>query len=123
MVFRIVADLLVLIHFAFVLFVAFGGFVVIRWPRLAWIHLPVAIYGAVIEFVGFICPLTPLENRFRRMGGEAGYAGGFVEEYIVGILYPPGLSREISIALGLIVIALNVIAYALVLRRRSRQEP
>lgn len=123
MIFRIVADVLVLIHLAFVVFVAFGGFLVIRWRRLAWIHLPVALYGAVIEFVGFICPLTPLENRFRHLGGEAGYAGGFVDEYVVRILYPAGLTREVSIALGVIVIALNVIAYATAARLRSRRDP
>lgn len=118
MTYRIAADFVVLTHFAFVLFVALGGFLVIRWNRLAWVHLPVALYGCIVEFVGFVCPLTPLENHLRRLGGEAGYKGGFVEEYIIRVLYLEGLTREIGIMLGLTVVVLNVIAYAIVLRRR-----
>jgi hypothetical protein len=119
MFYRIAADLVVLIHFAFVLFVALGGFLVIRWRRLGWTHLPIAVYGTVIEFVGFICPLTPLENSLRRRGGESGYTGGFVEEYVIRILYPEGLTRRVEIILGVAVIVLNAIAYAFVMRRWS----
>ncbi len=115
---RIAADVVVLIHFAFVLFVAFGGFLVIRWRRFAWIHLPVATYGVVIEFIGFVCPLTPLENWLRRRGGEAGYDGGFVEEYVMKILYPSGLTRETGITLGILVLVVNAVAYSIVMRRR-----
>lgn len=121
MFYRIAADLVVLAHFAFVIFVALGGFLVIRWKRLAWIHLPIAVYGAVIEFVGFICPLTPLENRLRQRGGESGYSGGFVEEYVMSFLYPEGLTREVTITLGVLVIVLNVIAYTIVMYRSGRQ--
>ena len=117
MLFRLAADAVVLTHFAFVLFVVFGGFLVIRWKKLAWIHLPIAIYGATIEFVGWICPLTPLENRLRRLGGEAGYEGGFVEHYIMRILYPEGLTPSVSIALGVGVVLINVVAYWLARRK------
>lgn len=119
MFYRIAADLVVLVHFAFVLFVALGGFLVIRWNGLAWVHLPVAIYGAVIEFIGFLCPLTPLENWLRRKGGQAGYDGGFVETYLMKILYPDGLTRRVEITLGIIVIVLNVIAYGIAIKRRT----
>jgi hypothetical protein len=119
MFFRIAADLVVLTHFAFVLFVVLGGFLVIRWNRLAWVHLPIAVYGAVIEFVGFVCPLTPLENRLRLRGGQAGYDGGFVETYVMTILYPDGLTRRVEITLGILVIVVNVVAYAIASRRRQ----
>ncbi len=117
MLYRALADLVLVVHFAFVLFVVFGGLLALRWPRLAWVHIPVALYGALIEFVGFICPLTPLEVWLRRLGGEAGYDGGFIERYITAALYPTGLTREIQLALGLGVLVLNAIVYAFVWRR------
>lgn len=123
MFYRIAADFIVLAHFAFVLFVALGGFLVVRWKRLAGIHLPIAIYGVIIELVGFVCPLTPLENRLRRLGGEAGYEGGFVETYVMKILYPEGLTRRAAITLGVLVIVINVIAYAIVIQRHRRARP
>ena len=116
--FRAAADLVLVIHLAFVLFVVLGGLLVLRWPRLAWVHVPVAIYGALIQFIGFTCPLTPLEVWLRRRGGEAGYNGGFIEQYITATLYPSGLSREAHIALGVGVLLLNGIVYALWLRTR-----
>lgn len=119
--YRIAADLVLITHFAFVLFVVLGGFLVIRWPRLAWVHLPVAAYGAVIEFLGFICPLTPLENSLRRRGGEAGYSGGFIEHYITATIYPSGLTRGIQLVLGVGVLVLNAVVYAGVVRRWNRK--
>ena len=118
MLFRGLADLVLLVHLLFVVFVVVGGLLVLRWPRLVWVHVPVALYGALIEFVGFICPLTPLEIWLRRRGGEAGYEGGFVEHYVTAALYPTGLTREIQIAIGVGVLVLNAIVYAVVLRRR-----
>lgn len=111
MIYRLAADLVVVIHFLFVLFVVFGGALVLSRPRIALIHLPVALYGALIEFGSWICPLTPLENWLRRRGGEAGYAGGFVEHYILPILYPGGLTRGVEIALGLAVLVINGFFY------------
>jgi hypothetical protein len=120
MLYRGLADLVLVVHLAFVMFVVLGGLLALRWPRVAWVHVPVAVYGAVIEFVGFICPLTPLEIWLRRLGGEAGYEGGFVEQYITAAIYPTGLTREIQLALGLGVLVLNAIVYAIVWRRRKR---
>lgn len=119
--YRIGADVVLIVHFLFVLFVIFGGLLVIRWPRVAWVHVPVAIYGVVIEFLGFICPLTPLENSLRERGGEAGYSGGFIEHYITATIYPSGLTRRIQIVLGVGVLVLNVGIYAIVTRRARRQ--
>lgn len=118
--FRGAADLVLVVHFAFVAFVVLGGLLVLRWPKVAWVHVPIALYGATIEFLGFICPLTPLENSLRRRGGEAGYAGGFVEHYITAALYPTGLTREIQIALGCLVLALNAAIYGYWIWRRRR---
>ena len=117
---RALADLVLVVHLAFVLFVVLGGLLALRWPRVAWAHAPVAIYGATIEFVGFVCPLTPLEVWLRRRGGEAGYEGGFVEHYVTAALYPSGLTREVQVALGVAVLALNAVVYAAYAKRRRR---
>lgn len=114
------ADLVVLIHLGFILFVVGGGLAVLRWPRAAWLHLPAAAWGAGIVLFGGVCPLTPLENALRRAAGQAGYEGGFIEHYLMPILYPVGLTREVQIVLGLLVIAVNLALYAIVLTRRRR---
>jgi len=120
--FRLAADAVVLVHFAFVIFVIAGGFIVLRWPRGAWIHVPAAIWGAAIEFGGWVCPLTPLENFLRTAAGQAGYAGGFIEHYIVRILYPPGLTSALQIALGTLVVAANAVVYGIAFHRlRARK--
>jgi hypothetical protein len=108
----------VALHFAFVLFVALGGLLVLRWPAIAWAHLPAALWGAGIELSGGICPLTPLENWLRRHGGEAGYSGGFVEHYLLPVLYPQGLSRSAQLVLGCGVLILNGTIYLRLLKRR-----
>jgi hypothetical protein len=115
------ADLVVIVHAAFVAFVVIGGLLVLRWPRLAWVHIPAAVWGALIEFAGWICPLTPLENSLRARAGEAGYAGGFVEHYILPVLYPAGLTRTTQYVLGTIVLVINIIVYTILLRRRWRR--
>jgi uncharacterized membrane protein YhhN len=112
------ADLVVALHFLFVVFVVLGGLLVLRWPKVAYLHIPTAVYGAAIEFFGWVCPLTPLENSLRREAGQAGYSGGFIEHYILPVLYPSALTREIQLLLGFLVIALNVAIYAYVVRRR-----
>jgi uncharacterized membrane protein YhhN len=117
----LLADLVVAAHFAFVLFVVFGGLLVLRWPRVAYLHIPAAVWGAAIEFAGWICPLTPLENWLRRQAGSAGYSGSFIEHYILPILYPSALTREIQLVLGFLVIAVNLTIYACVFRRTARQ--
>lgn len=118
MFYRFLADLVVVLHFGFVLFVVLGGLFALRWPRAAWIHLPAAIWGAGIEFMQGICPLTPLENHLRRLGGDAGYSGGFVAHYVLPVLYPSGISQGVQIGLGIFAVAINVAIYTVVWRRR-----
>lgn len=114
---RLAADAVVVIHFLFVAFVVLGGLLVLRWPKVAYLHIPAAMWGAAIELAGGICPLTPLENSFRRQAGEAAYSAGFIEHYVLPVLYPAALTRNTQILLGVFVIALNVAIYAYVLRR------
>jgi Protein of Unknown function (DUF2784) len=120
--YRLLADTVVVIHFGFVLFVVLGGLLVLRWKRAAWVHLPCAAWGALIEFGGWICPLTPLEQNLRALGREPGYAGGFVEHYIVSLMYPAGLTRWMQVLIGLFVIAVNAFVYWRAFGRHRRRE-
>jgi hypothetical protein len=122
MLYRLSADLVLIVHLAFVLFVLLGGFLVLRRPGLMRFHLPAVVWGALIEFVGVFCPLTPLEVALRELGGGAGYEDGFIEHYITAVLYPSGLTREIQIVLGSAVLVLNaaIYGYLLLRQRRSR---
>ena len=113
----LLAALIVFIHLSFVIFATLGGVLAIRWPRIAWLHLPCAAWAAFVEFSGQICPLTPLENALRRHAGLDYYSGDFVANYIFPVLYPEGLTRPAQIAVGGFVVVLNVIAYTWVLRR------
>jgi len=106
----LLADLIAAIHFSFILFVIFGGFLVLKWRKLIWLHLPAAMWGALIEFAGWICPLTSLETQLRWASG-GGYASSFIEHYIIPIIYPSALTREIQMSLGLAVILLNLFVY------------
>jgi hypothetical protein len=110
-VYNFLADFVVVLHVCFVLFVVLGGFLVLWKDSMAWCHIPAVMWGAGIEFFGWICPLTPLENMLREKGGDAGYATGFVEHYIVPILYPAIFAREMQIGLGMIVLGVNVAVY------------
>jgi hypothetical protein len=112
----ILADLIVVIHFGFILFVIFGGLLVLKWPKLIWLHLPAAIWGALIEFTGWLCPLTTVENRLRSFHGSD-YSGGFIEHYLIPVIYPSELTRSIQIGLGIAVIVLNVIIYGKFFRK------
>ncbi|MEO4047484.1 DUF2784 domain-containing protein [Pseudomonas sp. CAU 1711] len=109
---RLAADAVVVLHLAFILFVLFGALVVLRWPRLALLHVPAVAWGAAVELLHLYCPLTPLENELRRAAGEAGYAGGFVEHYVIPLIYPPGLTPELQLWLGGLVLLVNLPAYA-----------
>jgi hypothetical protein len=123
MSYRLLADLTLVLHAGFVAFVMLGALLVLRWPRVAWIHLPAVSWGAGIEFLGGICPLTPLENHWRQLAGGDGYAGGFVEHYVMPILYPDGLTRRVQVVLGVLVLVVNVAIYSWALwRRRSRHD-
>jgi hypothetical protein len=117
MLYRLLADCVVLVHVAFVAFVVLGGFLTWRWRGLAWAHVPCALWGIVIEFRGWVCPLTPLENALRARAGVEGYAGGFVEHYIIPVLYPAGLTRPTQAVLGTLVVVVNLIAYGVLVRR------
>jgi hypothetical protein len=110
-----------LTHFAFVLFVILGGLLALRWRRVIWIHLPCAVWAALIEFAGWLCPLTPLENWLRRTAGGSGYTGGFIEHYVIPALYPVGLTRPIQMALGAAVVVINVALYSWILWRHRRE--
>ena len=118
--FRILADTTVVLHLGFVLFVIFGGLLVARCPWIAWIHLPSAVWGAWVEFAGWVCPLTPLENWLRQQGGGPGYTSSFIEHYLTPILYPSSLSRELQWSLGGLVILVNAAVYWLLFCRRDR---
>lgn len=122
MIFRLIADAVVAIHAAFVVFVVTGALLTLRWPRVAWIHIPAAVWGTLIELAGWICPLTPLENHLRVQSGEHGYQTSFVEHYVIPLLYPGTLTRGMQIGLGLAVVALNVGIYAFVLRRHRKRQ-
>lgn len=117
----ILADALVIVHLLFVAFVVAGGFLLVRWPKLAWLHLPAAAWGAYIEFTGGICPLTPLENRLRVLGGGSAYSGDFVERYLLPVLYPGNLTLPLQQVLGGVVVAVNLLAYALAYRAWRRR--
>jgi len=108
---RIIADFLVIIHMAFICFVVLGGLLVMRWKWIAIIHLPSVAWAAFIEFQGWICPLTPLEQHFRHLAGQSGYSGGFIEHYLIPLIYPSGLTRSIQMAIGVFVIIMNMIIY------------
>jgi len=114
---RIAADAVLLVHFAFVAFVVLGGLLLLRWPALAWIHLPAVAWAAIVELAGWVCPLTPLEVTLRQAAGVSGYSGDFLEHYIVALLYPEGLTRTLQVSLGAFVILINVFLYSAVLRR------
>jgi hypothetical protein len=119
MAYRLAADAVVALHLAFVVFAVAGGLLVLRHPRVALLHLPAVAWVAWLELSGALCPLTPLENALRRAAGERGYAGGFIEHYLLPVIYPPGLTADVQTLLGIGAIAINVAVYALAWRRRG----
>lgn len=118
MTYRILADAVLVLHLAFIVFVVAGGLLLWRFPRLPWVHIPAVLWGVGIELSGGICPLTPLENRLRQLGGEAGYTGGFIEHYLLAIIYPPALTPAWQTALGVGLAVFNLVVYARWLRHR-----
>jgi hypothetical protein len=120
MLYRALADLVVILHLVFVAFAVGGAFLVLRWRRLAWVHVPAAIWAALIEFVGWICPLTPFEKELRELGGGSGYADGFVAHYLLPLLYPRGLTREVQIVLGSLVLVVNLGIYGWLIIREVK---
>ncbi|MCS6287868.1 MAG: DUF2784 domain-containing protein [Nitrospira sp.] len=122
--YRLLADLILLLHLTFVLFVVTGGLLLLKWPRLAWLHLPAAIWGAIVEYTGCVCPLTPIENTLRVMAGESAYGSDFIGHYLLPLMYPAGLTRNIQILLGTMVVLVNVTIYWQVFGRpgKGRQQ-
>ena len=120
MTYRLLADAVLVFHLAFIVFVVLGAFLLRRHPRLVWLHLPAALWGAVIEFRGGVCPLTPLENALRALGGDAGYPSGFIAHYLWPLIYPSGLTRELQIGLGLAVVVINLLTYGRWLQGKRR---
>lgn len=115
MPYRLLADFVVVLHGAFVLFAVFGGLAVARWPRLAWFHVPVVAWAGLVELAGWTCPLTPLEIHFLELAGTTDYEGGFVEHYLIPFLYPEHLTRGVQLVLGVAVVSVNAAAYAWIL--------
>ena len=118
MLYGYLADLVLVVHFGFVVFVALGGLLVLRWPNAAWLHVPAALWGVAIEYSGDVCPLTPLEIDWRQRAGEAGYPGGFLDYYVTAVIYPEGLTRGAQIVLGTLVLVGNLAIYAYAIARR-----
>ena len=121
---RIAADAVLVLHLGFIVFALLGAALAIRWRLLPLVHLPAAAWGVYIELSGRICPLTWLENHFRLRAGQAGYSESFIEHYLVALIYPPGLTREIQFAIAGVVLAVNAAIYTwLLLRSRSAARP
>ncbi len=124
MFYWIAANLLVVVHLGFICFVLIGGFLVLRWRWLVFLHIPAVVWGVLIEYRGWLCPLTPWEQQLRQAGGMAGYSGGFIEHYLLPILYPAYVSRDVQLILGTFVIVINLAIYGLLIMRwvRRKQE-
>lgn len=123
MLYRFAADLVLVFHGLFVLFVVIGGLLSLWRPRWSWLHILAALWGATVMLTGMICPLTPLENSLRLAGGQEGYSGGFIEHYITSVIYPEGLTRPVQMGLGGLVILLNAVIYGFIWSRRGRARP
>lgn len=114
----ILAGVIIVAHFLFIAFVAAGGLLVLRWPSLAWVHLPAVVWGVVVELTGWICPLTPLENYLRQLAGKSSYSGDFIEQYLIPVIYPANLTAATQYILGGLVIAVNLVIYTIIIRKQ-----
>jgi hypothetical protein len=125
MLYSIAADILLVLHLAFIVFVMLGGLLLLKWQWFIYLHLPTVVWGILVELQGWLCPLTPLEQQFRTLAGESGYSGGFVQHYLLPIIYPAGLTREVQTILAASVIATNLVIYAVIYvkYRRGRHHP
>lgn len=119
--YQFLADSVLVLHFLFIAFVLGGGLLVRRRPRLAWLHMPAVIWGIVVEMMGWVCPLTPLENKFRALAGANAYSGDFVERYCLPVMYPAGLTPQIQMLLAGVVLVLNGVIYAALIRAHWRR--
>jgi hypothetical protein len=112
--YSIAADALVIVHLVFIVFVMLGGLLLLKWRWLIYLHLPAVAWGILVELFGWLCPLTPLEQRFRILAGETGYSGGFVQHYLLPVIYPAGLTREVQILIAISVITINLVIYSVI---------
>lgn len=122
MLHRFAADAVLVLHLAFILFVVLGGALALRWRWMPLAHLPAAAWGVFIELSGGICPLTPLENRLRLLAGQSGYADSFIEHYLLALIYPAALTRELQFVLAALVVVVNLAIYGMLVVRRRRRE-
>lgn len=120
MSYQIAADFIVFLHFIFIVFVVAGGLLVFKWRWLIWLHIPAALWGSMIAIIGWVCPLTPIENRLRQAGGYEVYSSSFIEQYLIPVIYPSGLNRGMFIAMGVTVILINVIVYTILFIKRDQ---
>jgi drug/metabolite transporter superfamily protein YnfA len=116
-VYNVLANAILLAHLLFIAFVICGGLLVIRWPRLAVVHLPAAVWGAVVEIFGWVCPLTPLENHFRLLAGNSSYSGDFIARYLIPAIYPENMTITKQYIFGVIVIVINIIFYSIAIQK------
>ncbi len=121
MAYWLAANIVLIIHFGFVIYVVGGGLLIFRWKWSILLHLPAVLWGALLEFNGWLCPLTPLEQWLRVAGGQRGYSGGFIEHYLLSLLYPAGLTRDVQILLGTFVVVVNVLIYAILILRFAKR--
>lgn len=119
MIHLILANSILIVHFAFILFVVFGGLLVFYKKWILWLHIPAIFWAVLMEFFGWICPLTPMENHFRIMAGQSGYNQGFIQHYLLKVIYPDGLTRQAQVLLGLGVLILNLLVYAVFLKKKG----
>ena len=124
MIYSFLADLLMVLHLVFILYVIAGALLIFKWPKTLLLHLPACFWGMTVEFIGWICPLTPWEIQLRRLGGEEGYTGSFIEHYLIPIIYPSGLTREVQMVVGGTVLIVNLSLYNLnLIKKRKRKTP
>ena len=122
MIYSFLADLLVVFHLVFILYVIAGALLIFKWPKTLWLHLPACFWGVTVEFTGWSCPLTPWEIQLRRLAGEEGYTGSFIEQYLIPIIYPIGLTREVQMVLGGTVLIVNLSLYTLILIKEKKKD-
>ena len=120
MITSIAADLVLVVHFLFILFAIFGGLLTLHHRWVVWLHIPAMGWAAMISFAGWICPLTPLENTLRQAAGEEAYSGGFINRYIAPVIYPEGYTREIAVAAGVAVLVINIMIYSFVIFHKRK---